>query len=234
MATIGLYSDRGATVTCVTAAERMFQSMGYSVAHLTAEIINNDDLSSVNLFYFPGGASGPYISDITVKGKRKIRRMISSGTGYIGTCAGAVFAVEKQVWDGTIYTEGQLGIFPGSSYGPIPEIFEYPEIGMCEVNLMKPHPITEAELDSIWILFHNGPYFQGNTNAKIEIIGTYTLNEKVALVGCEFGQGHVFLTGPHPEWEEESPGENLTYMEDDTLHNPGWQLMKNAIRWCLQ
>lgn len=65
--------------------------------------------------------------------------MISKGSAYIGTCAGAMFGGTSQTWRDTTYTQvhGQLGIFEGNSNGPILELFDYPAIGMCMINLTE-------------------------------------------------------------------------------------------------
>ena len=231
--TVGVYSDSGAAQACVIAAKNMFEWMGYTVDLIDANTINNEDIRDIDIFYFPGGSSRPYIIDITDEGKDKIRQMISAGSGYIGTCASGMFAAEVQIWRGTTYSEGQLEIFPGTAEGPIPEIFEYPEIGMCQVNLVHPHPITEGEPDSVWILYYDGPFFDPESGAAVEIIGRYQITDQAALVACEYGSGRVFLTGPHPEWEEDSDRDSVSYFDHFDDRGSDWSLMQNATRWCL-
>ena len=51
-------------------------------------------------------------------------------------------------------------------------------------------------------------------------------------------QGRVFLTGPHPEWEEDSDRDGVDYVQPsvaDRFDDQGsdWDLMRNAARWCL-
>lgn len=232
--TIGLYADSGAAQSCVTAAKNMFEWMGYTVELLDANTINYGDILHIDIFYFPGGTSRPYIIDITEEGKNKIRQMLYAGRGYIGTCAGGMFAAEIQIWRGTTYSEGQLGIFPGTAEGPIEELFGYPGIGMCQVNLVKDHPITEGQPDSVWILYYNGPFFDPKFTADVEIIGVYDITGQPALVAFEYGRGRVFLTGPHPEWEEDSDRDSVWYFDNFSDYGSDWPLMQNATRWCLQ
>jgi glutamine amidotransferase-like uncharacterized protein len=159
--------------------------------------------------------------------------MIHSGSGYIGTCAGGLFAAETEIWQGTTYSQGQLGIFPGTAIGPISEIFQYPEIGMCQVNLHKPHPITDVEADSVWIMFYNGPYFIPESGVDIDTIGTYGITGSIALAACEYGRGRVFVTGPHPEWEEDSDRDSVSYFDNFDDLGSDWPLMRSATCWCL-
>jgi glutamine amidotransferase-like uncharacterized protein len=231
--TIGIYADSGAALACVTAAKNMFLWMGYDVEFIYATTVNNEDIQHIDIFYFPGGTSGPYIQDITPEGKEKIRQLIRNGAGYIGTCAGAMFAADTQIWQGTTYATGQLGIFPGTAQGPIPEIFPYPEIGMCQVNLKKPHPITDGQPDLVWIMLYHGPFMKPNPGATIDTVGIYDITGQPALVACEYGDGRIFLTGPHPEWEEDSDRDSVSYFDNYDDFGSDWPLMQGATRWCL-
>lgn len=233
ISTIGIYADSGAAWSCLTAAENMFLWMGYNVELIYASTVNNEDIRHIDLFYFPGGNSEPFIVNITDQGKEKIRQMISNGAGYIGTCAGAMFAAETQIWQGNTYITGQLGIFPGTAQGPIPEIFPWPQIGMCQVDLNKPHPITDDQPDSVWIMLYHGPFMTPNAGAAIDTIGTYEVTGQPALVACKYGDGRVFLTGPHPEWEEDSDRDSVPYFKNYDDMGSDWPLMRNAARWCL-
>lgn len=231
--TIGIYVDSGAAPACVTAARNMFEWMGYTIALLDADYVNSKDMRHIDLFYFPGGSAGPYVLEITSRGKDKIRSMIQAGSGYIGTCAGGMFAAEIQIWKGTRYSRGNLGIFTGNAIGPIPEIFDDPGIGMCQVNLHKPHPITNSQPDSVWIMYYTGPFFVPGSAANIRIIGTYEITGRPALVALEYGKGRVFLTGPHPEWEEDDDRDSVSYFDNYDDLGSDWPLMRSATRWCL-
>jgi glutamine amidotransferase-like uncharacterized protein len=233
IATIGIYADSGAAAACVTAATNMFKWMGHEVILMDADLINNKDLKGIDIFYFPGGSPIPYTRNITYEGRKKIRSRIESGCGYIGTCAGGIYAAEFQNWNGVNHSTGQLGIFPGTAAGPIPEIYRLPDIGMCQVNLNKPYGITRTEPDSLWIMFYNGPYFIPEEGSVVDTIGTYEITGKVALAACEYGKGRVFLTGPHPEWEEDDDRDGVSSF--DSLDDMGsdWTLMHNAVQWCL-
>jgi glutamine amidotransferase-like uncharacterized protein len=231
--TIGIYIDSGAAPACVTAAKNMFESIGYTLFLLDADYVNNKDIQHIDGFYFPGGSAGPYVLDITSKGKEKIRSMIRAGSGYIGTCAGGMFAAEIQIWKGTRYTYGNLNIFTGNAIGPIPEIYDDPGIGMCQVNLHKPHPITDSHPDSMWIMYYTGPFFVPESAVNIDTIGTYEITGRLALAAFEYGKGRVFLTGPHPEWEEDDDRDSVSYFDNYDDHGSDWPLMQSATRWCL-
>jgi glutamine amidotransferase-like uncharacterized protein len=231
--TVGLYSDRGAADACVTAAEKMFQWMGCAVERIYADTVNDDNLDRFGLLYFPGGSSGPYKNNISSEGREKIRQFVGAGGCFIGTCAGALFAAERIVWEGKEDLQDTLALFPGTVAGPISAIYADPEYGMCQVDLVKPHPITDREPDSLAILYYNGPFFEPNPDARVDIIGAYQITGQPALVAFEYGRGRVFLTGPHPEWEEDDSRDAVSYFDRFEDRESDWDLMRAATQWCL-
>ncbi len=230
--TVGLYADDGAADVCVTAAGSMFAWMGYEVVELDAASVNQDDLSPFDILYFPGGSSDPYKEQIDAGGRDKIRERIRDGGCYIGTCAGAFYAAQTATWKGRDDSPGSLGLFPGTVVGPIPEIYAEPDFGMCQVNL-EDHPITEGQTDPAWILYYDGPYFEPDPDAGVEIVGRYEIGGEAALVAFEYGAGRVFLTGPHPEWEEDDDRDGVSYFDRFDDRGSDWDLMRQATRWCL-
>jgi metal-dependent hydrolase (beta-lactamase superfamily II)/glutamine amidotransferase-like uncharacterized protein/WD40 repeat protein len=231
-ASVALFAGDGAHEGCVVPAEQMFTWMGHDVTLIDANTINQDDISGFDILYFPGGSTGPYQQDINADGRDKIRDLAQSGGCYIGTCAGALYAAEKVIWEGQDDSEGLLGLFPGTVEGPIPEIYEYPDIGMCQVNL-ETHSITEGGINPAWIMYYNGPYFDPNPGAEVDVIGRYEIGGEAAIVAFEYGEGRVVLTGPHPEWEEDSDRDNISYFDEFDDQGSDWDLMRNATLWCL-
>ncbi|MBN1969312.1 MAG: hypothetical protein JXR48_03820 [Candidatus Delongbacteria bacterium] len=87
---IALYSDEGAHISCITAAEKMFEWMEYEVERVYADSVNYGNIKIYDLFYFPGGSSSFYREKINEEGRDKLRSLIDEGRGFIGTCAGAI------------------------------------------------------------------------------------------------------------------------------------------------
>jgi glutamine amidotransferase-like uncharacterized protein len=202
---------------------------------LNAQFINREDLSHLDILYFPGGDAGPYQENISAEGREKIRQLVGAGGCFIGTCAGALYAAERVVWEGTDDSENTLGLFPGTVEGPIPDIYAEPTFGMCQVNL-ESHAITaitEGEPDSAWILYYNGPFFKPDPGAEVAVVGRYEITGQPALVAFDHGRGRVFLTGPHPEWDEDSCRDGVTFFDRFDDRGSDWDLMRQATRWCL-
>ncbi|MBN1423930.1 hypothetical protein JXA88_05170 [Candidatus Fermentibacteria bacterium] len=229
---VGVYADAGAAQACVEAARRMFEWMGYQVTRIDAATVNDGVIDHIDVFYFPGGSSGPYRRDIRDSGRDRIRDRIRAGCAYIGTCAGGLFGASRNLWDGASSSDGLMGVFQGLAAGPIPDIFEYPEIGMCKVTLSRSHPISASLPDTAWILFYNGPYFIPDTG-DAAVVATYDITGHAAIVASSYGHGRVVLTGPHPEWEEDSDRDGVSYFDHFDDRGSEWDLMQRATRWCL-
>ena len=149
---IALYSDRGADEGCVQATKNMFEWMGYTVQLVKADYVNNRGLDNFSILCIPGGDMYQYSQDISFTGKDNIRNFIRDGGSYIGICGGAYFTGEKVIWQGDQLPMTPLGIFPGTTQGPINEIASYPYCVMCEVNIVdRTHPITQYE-DSLLLI----------------------------------------------------------------------------------
>jgi len=217
-ATLGLYIGDGAHPDCVGPARRMFEAMGLQVRDVTPADINTGRVDGIDIFYFAGGESGPYIDDISLAGKSRLRQHVREGAIYIGTCAGAMFGAAVQEWEGERYSRGQLGVFAGDAIGPAPDICG-PDSGVCEcmIDLESGHPIAQGLPESIEITYYNSPSFRWPSDALVEVIATYQATGEPTVIVAEYGVGRVLLTGVHPEWTSGEP----------------WTLMANAVRWCL-
>jgi len=234
-AVVALYSDKGTDDNCVRATKNMFQWMGYTVSLVKADYINNKDLDGFSILCIPGGDMYQYAQDISSGGKEKIRNFIGDGGGYIGICGGAYFTGEKVIWQGSQLPKTPLGIFSGTTQGPIDAIAPYPHCAMCKVNIVdSTHPITQSEPDSAWILYCYGPMFIPNNEADISILGQYDIGDHPMMMAFDYGQGRVFIIGTHPEFEEDSDRDGLP--PNDELDDQGsdWELMKKAVLWCLK
>lgn len=246
-ADIALYSDQGAAKDYTRATQEMFEWLGYTVELIKADYINKVGLDSFRMLCVPGGNMYQYSLDISLEGKENVRDFIRGGGGYIGICGGGYFASEKVFWQGYRLPMTPLGIFPGIAKGPIDEIVPFPERDVVKVDIVDcTHPITQSEPDSVWILYYWGPIFIPNDEAEVSILARYDKGDYPAMIAFNYGRGRVFITGPHPEIEEDSDRDsvvfvdtvidNVTYRGEDELDDRGsdWELMRKAVHWCLR
>ena len=192
---------------------------GLRIRNITARDFNGGRLDNIDIFYFAGGESGPYINDISAAGKNRLRQSIRDGAIYIGTCAGAMFAASVQVWDGYTMTRGQLGVFAGEAVGPAPNICG-PDGGFCKcmIDIDTSHPIAQGLEESTEIYSYNSPFFRWPSHESVDIIATYQATGEPTIITAAYGMGRVLLTGVHPEWISDEP----------------WDLMTKATMWCLR
>lgn len=216
--TIGVYIDSGADRYCYSAAINMFRWMGFSIRAITAADVNEGAIGDLVAVYFPGGSSPPYIRRITADAKAGLVAAVEQGAVFIGTCAGAMFAAEVQVWEGERYTDGQLGVFRGEAVGPAPGVCGSGG-GVCVAELVTngEHPVAQGAPAAFTATYYNSPFLRAAPEAETHILATYSATGEPAIVAQRRGLGWVLLTGPHPEWE----------------HALTWTFMKNALLWVL-
>lgn len=231
---IALYSDKGADEDCVKATKNMFEWMGYSVKLIKVDDVNKNSLSGYEMICFPGGNMYDYGQTISDKGKANIVQFVQDGGAYIGICAGAYFAAEKVIWQGTEIPTEPLKIFAGTSIGPLDNIVPYPAYGMCKVNIVDHnHPITQSESDSIWVLYYWGPALTPDTDATVAVLGRYDITKQPAMISFEYYSGRVFLMGTHPEFEEDSDRDGTNFADSLDDRGSDWNIMKKAVNWCI-
>lgn len=223
---VALYAGGGTFEACVIASQNMFEWMGYEVLLVDEEYINAGDFEGVGVLVFPGGF---YEQGFAPSAVENVQNFIADGGVYIGTCGGAYIAGQRIIWLGN-ESDGIFNLFPGTAEGPVDDIYEYPTYGMCRVNFSD-HAITQGLGDSCWIMYYWGPMFTSFDPADVDTIGTYDDNGDVAMVAFEYGEGRVFLTGPHPEWEEDSDRDGIDEFDDFDDQGSDWDLMREVVEW---
>jgi hypothetical protein len=66
-------------------------------------------------------------------------------------------------------------------------------------------------------------------------LATYAENDESAMIAFEYDDGRVFLSGPHPEWEEDSARDNSIGWDavfDD--FGSEWPMMLKVSLWLLE
>jgi len=234
-ADIALYTDQGTGDNCVQATENMFRWMGYTVDSVSASGIRNGCLSQYRLLCMPGGDMYQYSQDLSSSGLANIRAFIQGGGAYIGICGGAYFTGSRVVWQGNVLPMTPLGLFQGTTQGPVNEISPYPYCCMCRMNMVNPfHTITRTGPESAWILYCYGPMFLPEQGANFTVLGVYEAVNQPAMAAFHYGQGRVFIIGTHPEIEEDSDRDGVTFGDSFDDRGSDWDLMARAAFWCLK
>jgi glutamine amidotransferase-like uncharacterized protein len=243
---VAYYNGDGAWNASEIILSNMIIWMGCSFTTVRGQDIRDGCLDDYDVLLWPGGHYPAYWGEVGLDGKTEIQEFVSGGGGYLGICAGAYYAADYMVWmDDDAYpppdykVEGDelnLDLFPGVAYGPIFEIADRNNTcwAMVEINIVdQTHPITESMPSPMTMFYYGGPYLEPYNDADISILGRYNITGTPAIVACSYGDGRVFLIGPHGEIEEGSDRDGWAFPdipEPDDVESD-WPLYKNAIRW---
>jgi glutamine amidotransferase-like uncharacterized protein len=230
------YGDPATSASSRTALQFMFSWMNASVDVLYASDIIDGDLSNYDMMVVPGGWAGTYNQDLAGTGITEIRNFIRDGGAFFGVCAGAYFGCDKIIWEGGAL-EYQLDLFDGYGIGPVEEIATWPNRAMCEIFINQTSPLIDlsGEPANHTIQYFGGPWFDIAGKEGIYSLATYAANNESAMIAFEYEDGRVFLSGPHPEWEEDSDRDNDIGW-DNAFDDFGseWGMMLKVSLWLLE
>jgi glutamine amidotransferase-like uncharacterized protein len=214
----------------------MFRWMNATVEMVNSSAIKQGILTDFQIIAVPGGYAYNYHLDLGYSGASAIRSFVAEGGSYWGSCAGAFYALEEFEWTEYGETSTQyygLGLFPGRGVGPIIGIADWPNFVMTDVLINTTNDLVDLSQEpSVHsIMYYGGPYFETDGVANVTTIATYSFNDMPAMIAFEYLNGRVFLTGPHPEWEEDSFRDGSIW--DNNLDENGseWELCKKVSLW---
>jgi glutamine amidotransferase-like uncharacterized protein len=214
----------------------MFRWMNATVEMVNSSMIKQGVLDDFQLIAVPGGYAYNYHLDLGYSGAKAIRDFVGEGGSYWGSCAGAFYALEEFEWSEYGETTTQyygLGLFPGRGVGPIIGIADWPNFAMTDVLINTTNELIDLsqEPSNQSIMYYGGPYFETEGVENITTLATYSYNDMPAMIAFEYMSGKVFLTGPHPEWEEDSYRDGSIW--DNNLEEDGseWELCKKVSLW---
>lgn len=177
-------------------------------------------------------------------GKLAVQEFVRNGGGYLGICAGGYYACDYIIWmdddafpPPTYKVEGDelnLDLCPGVAIGPIFEIADRPEPGyaMTKIDIInRSHPITDSLPESMQIIYIGGPYFELYEGQNVTVLGTYNVTGSPAIVALPYGEGRVFLIGPHAEVEEDSDRDGQDPIPELSDEGSDWPLLLEAMKW---
>ena len=187
---------------------------------VTGDIIIKEPWSATcALLVFPGGADLGYCRTLNGEGNRRISQYVNRGGSYIGFCAGGYYGCSRcefEVDDPKMAVVGdrELGFFPGTCRGLAFQGFVYHSEAGARAADLAIHKTTfenvKEELPETFKSYYNGGGVFVDAkkleSRGVEILASYTEDLHVdagegsaAVVYRRVGEGHVVLTGPHPE-----------------------------------
>ena len=70
--------------------------------------------------------------------------------------------------------------------------------------------------------------------SAIDVLATYQINEKPAMVAHRYGPGRVFLSGVHTEFEEGSERDDVLWDNASKDPESEWPLMLEVVKWLVE
>jgi glutamine amidotransferase-like uncharacterized protein len=208
-----------------TVAELLQRELGLSTAFVDLDALDRVDSQGVKLIYFPGGESASIRP--SEKTSRQVRQAVAAGTGYIGTCAGAFIAAEAVTTASHVRLPGEahsFGIFPGVAEWAGGE-------GTWPFYVDLSHPIVAHSSFADEITSVMPMWFVGGSSNLLPAYAEELQHWQVAtldppsngspagrraiMTATVFGKGRVFLSGAHPEANEDT-----------------YSLLLAAAEWC--
>ncbi|MFW9966309.1 MAG: BPL-N domain-containing protein [Candidatus Thorarchaeota archaeon] len=215
---VAIYSDGGILAASRLALHNMFEWMHAEVSIIDAVDINGGILDTVDILVMPGGC---WCSDrCLILGEEMdiIRDFIENGGSYFGIDGGASYA-----------TSYRLDIFHGILCPDACGSGHFLQEVAVNTNLNIPDLSQEPE--SYEILYEDSGYFNAEDMSSIATVATYVNTSLSCMIVFKFGNGTVFLSSPHPEYEEGSDRDGTDIY--DSLLDPDseWDFMLRICEW---
>ena len=215
---VAIYIGAGVLGSSALALRNMFLWMNATVSVVDGFQFRNGTLDSFDIIVFPGGSAVSFRDSLQSKGLDLVRDFVRNGGSYFGICGGSLFA-----------TNAVLGLFNGSYSNSI----NGTEIYLTEmhVNQNSTGPDLSTEPESYITMYWGSAYFYSDDMSNVIPICTYPSNDRPGMIASTYGEGTVFLSSPHPEYEEgdsRDGNEQYNYMNDPDTE---WNLLLKVSRW---
>ncbi|MFX1474770.1 MAG: hypothetical protein ACFFCO_04725 [Promethearchaeota archaeon] len=202
-----------------TAFHALFEWMNAEVITVNSEDVRQGALDDVDIFAVPGVSEGGTVTLLQEEGCEAVRQFVRAGGSYFGVCGGSLVPLHESVhlYEGTITTgpSVETGIALRSmtvnqeSTGP--DLSEEP--ATYEVLLWASWAITAV-----------------NVPGYVEI-ATYTGTPYTGMIAYTYGSGNVFLSSPHPEFEEGDDRDGVTQFDEYNDPDSEWNFLLKIARW---
>ena len=183
----------------------------YELKFLSPEDYVNGGLDTIDLIVQPGGGCTSQYKALGEKGAEALKRFVLNGGKYYGVCAGAFMALQQ-----SLPNRPRLGLVPFKGDDPA----HYRGQAPIKVKFTdEGQKALEGVGKTRTVVYAGGPAIipgKPVADSDIKILGSYagrkisTTNGKPvedmlgkgAFAGGRAGKGKVFISCPHPEFEE--------------------------------
>jgi hypothetical protein len=231
--TVGIYESYGHQADprvneSRTALINMFTWMNANIIEFNTTDILNGVLWACEVIAIPEGL-GPSIEyTLTNDGIKAIQDWVALGGSYIGVRGSAAIAVRDSYFEFS-NTTFNLALVNGTSI----EVTDLPDEVMTNVSINTDctGPDSSQMPEKLSVLFEEGRYFVPHEGQDIICIANYTHRNVPAMIAAEYGEGNLFLSSPHFEYEENSDRDGTDYMDVYDDPDSEWPLLLTITRW---
>ena len=221
---VAIYQDRGVWSVGYEHLTMFFIEHGFDYEAIDARDIRGGYLAANNpdILVMPGGQSWTYLDSLGEAGAIAVRDFVAGGGGYVGICAGAFYAISDR--DGGAATGPYgIGLLTGTAYDGTAHRTPPFRSGMMSFDMdLSSFPTIMR------IVLLGGPsmlYSDDEADAKqVRVVSRFQQVVQPAMILFEYGDGRVFLSGPHLEVEEDRWDRGYRDPESD------WPLLETMMR----
>ncbi len=218
---VAVYLGNGVLDSSYDALTNMFEWMNATVEPATASRVLDDFLDDFDIVVFPGGSQPSYSSDLGDEGKEKIKDFVSNGGSFFGICGGSLFGAYS------------LHFFNGST-GGVYESGDSQHLSIMHINQSSTGPDLSTCPENVSVMWWSSSYFSPYPGESVIPIATYDSNGEAGMVAFRHHHGTVFLSSPHPEYEEGNDRDGTAF--GDSLNDPDseWELLLQVSKWLIE
>ncbi|MGY5875920.1 MAG: SBBP repeat-containing protein [Candidatus Thorarchaeota archaeon] len=214
-----------------TALMNMFTWMNATINVVDKQNILDGALWGHEILAIPEGLGPTIESKLGDDAIEIIRDWVGAGGSYVGVRGSAAMAVKDSYFEGST-TQFKLALIDGISY----EVLGLPTQSMIQlaINQDCTEPDMSDEPESITICSITGRYFEAYDRDDITIVANYTHINQPAMITSRYGNGTIFLSSPHFEYEEDNNRDGTDYMDDFEDPDSEWPLIIKMCRWLVE
>ncbi|MHA2424188.1 MAG: BPL-N domain-containing protein [Candidatus Thorarchaeota archaeon] len=218
---VAVYTGSGVLSHSRTALTEMFKWMNATVEPVSASRVLNDFLDDYDIVVFPGGPSATYSSELGDEGKQKIVDFVTNGGSYFGICGGSVFGASSlDFFDGTIRGVNEPG--------------EAQHLSIMHINQSSTGPDLSDCPENVSTMYWSSSYFSPASGFDMIPIATYDYNDEAGMIAFEHEAGTVFLSSPHPEYEEGDDRDDTPFRDDLNDPDSEWDILFRVSTWLIE
>ncbi len=218
---VAVYNGTGVMISSRIAVAKMFEWMGATVVNVTAEQVRNDFLDDCDILAVAGGSESTANLDFDSEGKEKIQDFVYNGGSYFGICGGSTF--------GAMYL-----LLTNCFMSPANEPGDLIHMTTMNINQSCEGPDLSDFPENFTTMYYGSQYFTPMYGTSFYRIATYDYNDNAGMIADTYGYGTVFLSSPHPEYEENSDRDSTTFGDIHDDPDSEWDLLMRVSIWLIE